>query len=122
MQPRIVPADSTIVPYDANRVPSAALKPCRAAISRTDVGTCTDPAHSPTIDTSKYIEFNNVRRAYIGEKIRLNAVSIGGCCAALSRPAQVADSRTPYLMKVTSSAGVPPTANIQRQPYRAPIV
>ena len=38
-QPRIVPAESTIVPYDARRAASAAVKPSRSAISRTDVGT-----------------------------------------------------------------------------------
>src|ERR1051326_2378917 len=52
-QPRIVPAESSIVPYDASDPALAAVRPVRSAISRTDVGTYTDPAHNPMIDTSR---------------------------------------------------------------------
>ena len=38
-----------------------------------------------------------------------------------TRVSQRDDSRTPYRMNPTSSAGVPPKANIARQPNRAPI-
>src|SRR6478609_1047936 len=118
--PSIVPADSTIVPYEASREASGAEICCRSAISRTAVGTYTEPAHKPTIETSRNIEFIAVRRANGVEKIRASALLIGGCRFEALRSIHTVDSRTPYRMKLTSSAGVPPTANIQRQPYRVP--
>src|SRR4029077_1156731 len=62
-QPRIVPAESTIVPYEASRAASAPPKPSRSAISRADAATYTDPAHNPMIDTSRYSELRTVFRA-----------------------------------------------------------
>src|SRR5581483_3881711 len=117
-QPAMVPTDSTIVPYDANRAASAAAKPSRPAICVTDAGTYTDPAHNPTIDTSRYSAFSHVRRAYSGVNSLAKAVSTDG--RSRLRRSHVVDSWTAYWMKVTSTAGVPPIANIQRQPYFAP--
>jgi hypothetical protein len=49
-----------------------------------------------------------------------NAAVIVGRATSIFR-SHVFDSRTPYWMNVPSSAGVPPTANIQSQPNRAPM-
>jgi hypothetical protein len=62
-QPRIVPVESTIVPADASLAAPGIVWPSRSAISRTDAGTYTDPAHRPTIDTSSNAELIHVRRA-----------------------------------------------------------
>src|SRR5436190_3631215 len=62
-QPRIVPAESTIVPYDARRAAFAEVKPSRSAISRTDVGTYTEPAHKPMIETRRNSALRIVFRA-----------------------------------------------------------
>ena len=60
----LVPADSTIVPYDARRDASARSKPSRIASRVTDAGTYTELAHNPTIETRRYSELRIVRRAY----------------------------------------------------------
>src|SRR5258707_1900262 len=101
-----------MVPYDASRAASAPANPSRRAISRTEVGTYTDPAHSPMIDTSRYSELSTVLRAYPGAKILANASVMAGRRLSLTRLVQAVDSLTPYRMNVTSSAGVPPTTNI----------
>src|SRR5207253_10336424 len=108
------------VPNAPRRAASAAVRPSRSTIWVTDVGTYTDPAHSPTIDTSRYKELSHVRRAYLGENSFAKADRIVG--RVTSRfSCHTFDSWTPYWMNVTSNAGVPPTANIQRQPYCAPM-
>ena len=52
-QPRIVPVERIIVPYDARRAARIAGTPPRSAICVTAAGTYTDPAHKPMIDTSR---------------------------------------------------------------------
>src|SRR3954466_1004525 len=60
-QPRMVPHASSIVAYEA------ICAPLLFARKRTDDGTYTDPAHSPTIEMKSSAEFTSVRRRYSGE-------------------------------------------------------
>src|SRR5438270_471588 len=72
-QPAMVPAESSIVPYEANRAASAAGTPSRVARYVTDEGTYTDPAHNPTIETSSSAALITVRPRYSNEKSARNA-------------------------------------------------
>src|SRR5215468_10580173 len=65
-QPRIVPVDSSIVAYDAIFAPFA------PASTRTDDGTYTEPAHSPTIEMNSSAVLTTVRRRYSGENRAAN--------------------------------------------------
>ena len=94
--PSIVPAESSIVPYDARRAASCAAYPSRRAICVTDAGTYTEPAHSPMIETKRYTEFSTVRRLYMGENsFRNAAVIVGRLLWSSTRACQRADSCTP---------------------------
>ena len=64
--------------------------------------------------------YTEVSPSLTGAKIFLNASVMAGRRCSPTRVRHAADSLTPYLMKVTSSAGVPPTTNIHRHPYFAP--
>jgi hypothetical protein len=69
------------------------------------------------MDTSRNNEFSTVRRAYSGEKSFANGLTnVGRRSVATTSFCHFDDSRTPYRMKPTRSAGRPPTANIARQP------
>src|SRR5215471_19440512 len=96
------------------RVASSADAPCFVAKKAAPEGTYTVPAHKPAMDTSRYVAFKRVRLRYSGEK------SIAMARLADSGGFHRFGSCTPLLISSTKKAGMPPMANIARQPNAAP--
>src|SRR5260370_39630911 len=103
------------------RAASNDVCPALAARYVIAAGTYTEPAHKPIVETSWYMRLRNVRRRYRGEKISMNV-----CCKLHFSPRESrlfshrAGSLKPLRIKITSSAGTPPTTNIHLQPNRLP--
>src|SRR5579864_9691590 len=116
MQPRIVATDSSMV---ASETTWAMFNPVilfRLIMSVIAAGTYTDPAHNPMIETSTYSEFAIVRLRYSAENKTASGRTIDHVCTTCALFSQRFGSFTPYRIKLTSSAGNPPIANIHRQP------
>src|SRR5260370_42671656 len=103
------------------RAASNDVCPALAAKYVIAAGTYTEPAHKPIVETSWYMRLRNVRSRYRGEKISMNVrFKLHFSPRGPRLASQRAGSLMPLRIKITSSAGAPPTTNIHLHPNLLP--